>query len=122
MTDFDDRLRRTLSEEDEAFLQELEDRRGLFDQLSATFQGPMRHFTWLANAVVLIATAIGLYCIWQMFQADTTRNLILWTAGGWAAWTIQIALKQWIWNRVNLLSTLRELKKIELRLARLEER
>jgi len=122
MTEFDDRLRESLSKEDEAFLKELEDRRGLFDQVSATFHGPMRHFTWIANIVVLIATALGLYSVWMMFQADTTRGLILWAAAGWASWTVQIALKQWIWDRVNLLNVLRELKKIELRLVRLEDR
>lgn len=121
MTEFDDRLRQSLTAEDEAFLRELEDRRGLMDQVSATFHGPMRYWTWVANIVILAATATGLFAIWQMFQSETTRGLILWAAAGWAAWTVQIALKQWIWDRINMLNVLRELKKIELRLARIEK-
>lgn len=122
MTDFDKRLRDSLSREDEAFLRDLEDQRGMFEQLGAAFHGPMRFWTWVVNVVVLLVTGLGFYCIWQMFQVDTTRSLILWTAGGWASWTVQIALKQWLWERINMLNVLRELKKIELRLVRLEER
>ena len=122
MTEFDETLRSRMSAEDEAFLRDLEDDRGLFRQLGDTFRGPMRNWVWATNLVAVVASGIGLYAIWQMIAADTTRGLILWAAAGWAAWTIQIAAKQWIWQRMNLNSVLRALKMIELRLARLEER
>ena len=57
-----------------------------------------------------------------MFDAASTRELILWAAAAWAAWTLQIGLKQWIWSRVNTLSILREMKRMELRMAALEAR
>lgn len=122
MADLDNRLRAALSADDEAFLDTLEKERGLFAQIGESFRGPMRTMTVIANVAVLIATAIGLWSVWQMFQADTTRGLILWAAAAWAAWTLQIGLKQWIWSRIQTLSVLRELKRLELRLARIEER
>lgn len=122
MTDLDSRLRAALTEEDDAFLDSLEKDRGLFAQIGESFRGPMRTMTVIANVAVLIATAIGLWSVWQMFEADTTRALILWAGAAWAAWTLQIGLKQWIWSRIQTLSVLRELKRLELRLARIEER
>lgn len=122
MTDLDNRIRTALSADDEAFLNSLEKERGLFAQIGESFRGPMRFMTIVANVAVLIATAIGLWSVWKMFDADTTRGLILWAAAAWAAWTMQIGLKQWIWSRIQTLSVLRELKRLELRLARIEER
>ncbi len=121
MTDLEKTLRHSLSADDKTFLQDLEDGRGLFTQLGATFQGPMRFWSVVVWIFVLAASALGFYCIWKMIGAPDTRSLILWTAGAWAAWTVQINLKQWIFQRMATLTLLRELKKIELRLAGVEK-
>ncbi|MFN4297197.1 MAG: DUF6768 family protein [Brevundimonas sp.] len=117
-----DRLRAALEADDEAFLNSLEKERGLFAQIGETFRGPMRAMTIAANGVALIATAVGLWAVWKMLGAASTRDLILWAAAAWAAWTMQIAIKQWIWSRMNTLSILREIKRMELRMAALEAR
>lgn len=122
MTQDTDRLRAALEADDEAFLSSLEKERGLFAQIGETFRGPMRTLTVVANVAVLFATAVGLWAVWQMFGAASTRELILWAGAAWAAWTLQIGLKQWIWSRVNTLSILREMKRMELRMAALEAR
>ncbi|MFN3816894.1 DUF6768 family protein [Brevundimonas sp.] len=122
MTQDADRLRAALEADDEAFLNRLDKERGLFAQIGETFRGPMRTMTVAANVVVLIATAVGLWAVWKMFGAASTRDLILWAAAAWAAWTLQIGIKQWIWSRMNTLSILREIKRMELRMAALEAR
>jgi hypothetical protein len=120
MSDLDRRLEAALSVDDQAFLDSLENERGLFAQIAETYRGPLRYMTAAASIGGFAATAVGLWSIWEMFAADSTRGLILWAAAGWAAWTVQIALKQWIFDRMNLKSILRELKRIELRLVLLE--
>lgn len=121
MTDFDTRLRQSLEKDDAEFLKDLEDGRGLFVQMSQTFHGPMRFWTFFVGIIIFIMTGLGFYSIWHMFQAETTRGLLLWMSAAWAAWTAQVMLKQWIYDRMNTLSILRELKKIELRLIQLEK-
>ncbi|NHK27072.1 hypothetical protein FF098_004030 [Parvularcula flava] len=126
MSDFDDKLREglsgPLSADDRAFLEKLDSEKGMFESIGFSFQGKLKVWAMLATALTFVMSALGLWAVWQMFQADTTRGLILWAAAGWAAWTMQIGLKQWLWDRIRMLNILRELKKIELRLARLEER
>lgn len=121
MSDFSDKLWASLSKEDEEFLKSLEDERGMFESLGDIFHGKMKGWVIMASALAPIASFFGLWCIWQMFQADTTRGLILWAAAAWASWTLQIQLKQWLWDRIRMLNILRELKKVELRIARLED-
>ncbi|MEO0467245.1 MAG: DUF6768 family protein [Pseudomonadota bacterium] len=120
MSDFDDRLRANLSEDDKAFLRDLEDGQGLFNQMTHLFRGPMAAWTWVANTFVVAATGAGLYFAYKFIVADDTQAMLLWAGAAWAAWTMQIALKQWMWDRINHLGVLRELKKIELRLMQLE--
>mgnify|MGYP000454068345 CR=1 FL=1 len=120
MSDIDTRLREALSAEDEAFLRRLETERGLFAQLGEVFKGPLAWITWVCNALVLAATAVGIWAIIGFLNADTVPAMLRWAALGWAAWTIQVALKQWLWDRVNTLNVLRELKRIELRVTQLE--
>ncbi len=122
MSDLDRRLQDALSIDDQAFLANLENERGLFAQIAEAYRGPLRYITALASIGAFAATALGLWSICEMISAESTRGLILWAAAGWAAWTVQIALKQWIFDRMNLMSVLRELKRIELRLVMLEQR
>ena len=57
-----------------------------------------------------------------MFTVDDTRELALWTAGALAAMLAVGLIKIWFFERMNFIALLRELKRIELRLVRIEER
>ena len=49
MSKFDSDLNAALSADDKAFLDDLEGGRGLFDQLGATLQGPMRFWSYIVG-------------------------------------------------------------------------
>ena len=119
MTDFDDRLRASLSREDEAFLRDLEQGRGMFTQFTATLHGPMALWTWIAGVFMLVFTATGFYAIWMLFHTAQTRALILWLMAALFSLNAVAMMKMWMFNRMNTLSVLREIKKLELRLAQL---
>ncbi|GAA0476666.1 hypothetical protein GCM10009096_18080 [Parasphingorhabdus litoris] len=121
MTKFDDDLGARLSADDKAFLQDLENGRGLFDQLGATLQGPMRFWTYLAAIYAFAFFFLVIFCGWQAIEAEALRETILWSAGCVLAFVALGLLKMWIFDRMSTLSLLGEMKKIELRLARLED-
>lgn len=122
MTAFDDRLTVALDADDEAFLKDLEADRGLFAQIGDTMTGPLGGWAKFAFAVMIPLTVFQFYAIWQMFTVEGTRELILWSVGAFATFTGIGFFKQWFFERMNLITVLRELKRIELRLARMEER
>ncbi len=120
MTDFDAKLRDSLNADDEQFLRTLEDDRGLFTQLGETLHGPLRFWTRLVFVVTFLVSAIALYAAYKAFAADALRETVLWSAGAVAGFNGVSALKQWLFERMNHLAVLRELKKIELKLSRIE--
>ncbi|MFK7843091.1 MAG: DUF6768 family protein, partial [Sphingorhabdus sp.] len=49
MTQFDEELAADIAADDKAFLDDLENGRGLFDQLGATLHGPMRFWSYIVG-------------------------------------------------------------------------
>ena len=121
MTKFDDQLGAALDADDRAFLDDLENGRGMFDQLGATLQGPMRFWSYMIGIFTLVFFLLALYCGWQAFQAEQVRETILWSVGFLMLFQAVAMLKMWLFDRMNLLSLLAEMKKIELRVAQLGE-
>ena len=71
MNTFEDRLLTSLNADDEAFLKELEDDVGLFQQMGMTFSGPLRY--WTAFAFVLSFAIFPGICL---PLRDSTKSII----------------------------------------------
>jgi hypothetical protein len=118
MSSFEDRLMTSLNAEDEAFLKELEEDVGMFQQMGMTFSGPLRYWTAFAFAISFLIFALSIWAGYNMLQAESLKLVVLWGAlFGWASLGVAM-LKIWFWMRMNHLNVLRELKRIELRLVK----
>lgn len=118
MTNFENRLKESLSAEDEAFLRNLEEGESLMGQLGSTFAGPM--MVWTAFAFVLSFAFFGI-AVWagfKMYEATEPRLMVFWLGVFLFAMIAVGLIKIWFWMRMNHLALLRELKRIELRLVR----
>ncbi|MEP3225312.1 MAG: DUF6768 family protein [Parasphingorhabdus sp.] len=112
----------SLSAEDKAFLSDLENGRGLFEQLGATLQGPMRFWSYLITFTTFLMFIATVYSGWQAFHAVELRETILWSAAVIVLFMMVGFSKNWLFERMNLLSVLTELKALELRVVQLSER
>ena len=119
MSKFDDTLRDSLSADDEAFLKSLDDEPGLFVQLGAAFAGSMKAWTVFAVVFSLGFFVFSLFALWQAHIAADTQRAILWTTLALGAWISVGLIKIWFWLRMNHLNILREIKRLELQVARL---
>ena len=118
MSTFEDRLLTSLNAEDEAFLKELEQDAGLFQQMGMTFTGPLRYWTAFAFVFSFVFFLLGVWAAYNMLQADNLKHVVLWGAlVGWMSLSVGL-VKIWFWMRMNHLNVLRELKRIELRLVK----
>ena len=122
MSDIDERIRGALDADDKAFLESLDDEPGIFRQIRNTFKGSLGWLVVTVNVLIIAVSAAGIYAIWGFLHAEGAASLIRWAAFGWAAWTVQIALKNWMWDRMHMLNVLRELKRLELQVAMLAEK
>lgn len=120
MATVDDRIRGALSAEDEAFLEALDHERGIFQQMGDGFRGTMGRWMWLGFIFAFVITGLGFWSVTRMLAATDLRETMLWMgAVGLSALAVAM-LKLWIYGRMNTLTILRELKRIEVRVSRLE--
>ena len=122
MTTVDERIRGALSAEDEAFLEALDRERGMFQQLGDGFRGTMGRWMGVVYIFALAITAIGVWAATRLFATSDLRETMLWLGAIGLAVFATAMLKLWIFGRMNTLTILRELKRIEVRVAQLEER
>ncbi|HEX9807294.1 MAG TPA: DUF6768 family protein [Alteraurantiacibacter sp.] len=121
MTDIDDRIRAGLDADDRAFLASLDDQRGLFRQLGDSLGGPLGGWAKLVFGLTFVFGIMLVIAVWQLLQANTARDQILWAAAAIVLVMTTGFLKDWLFSRMNMFIILRELKRLELQVAMLKE-
>ena len=122
MTKIDDDLRARLSAADEEFLADLENGDGFFTQLFATLKGPQGWIGIMILAVAFTLVALSAWFVWEAFHAENVKHTVLWMGGGIGGLIGQGILRLFLTSRMHMLAMMRELKRIELRLVKLDER
>jgi hypothetical protein len=119
MSNIDERIRRTLSTEDQVFLAELDTGDSLYREVMAAFRGRRRWLNalgWLVGLGLFIGAA---YCGWRAYFQPEVRGVLLWGAGCVFAVTGLGLLKIWFWLELQANAILREIKRVEIQVASL---
>jgi len=122
----DDRIIRalneeTLSEDDRAFLNSLDTERGMFQQIGDTWKGKMGGWSKLVFALAVVFGALLLFTIWQVAHTRDPVEHTLWAIAALAVLVVQGFIKEWLFSRMNMLTILREIKRLQLEVAMLRE-
>ena len=95
---------------------------GLIEQMSATFRSRMRYWVVLVWGMTLVMTGLCVFTAVMFFQSETTRDWIMYaTIFMWAAVAVAM-LKMWYWMEMNRNTHTREIKRVDLQIAKLAER
>lgn len=122
MTNQDERIAAALDQDDHAFLAGLETDRGMFQQLGDSMKGPLGGWAKFSFAIA-IAVGIGLaYAFYRALTAATTDAMIGWGLTCIALLVMQGFLKEWMFARMNMLTLLAEVKRLQVQVALLGER
>ena len=119
MTNLDQAIRQALSAEDAEFLARFEREASLHEQVFATFGGRFGPFNVLGGIFGFALFGGFVYCAWQAWHAVETRDLLLWANGAVCAFVGLGMIKIWFWMELQKNQVLRELKRLELQVARL---
>jgi len=122
MTNLDQAIREALSAEDAEFLSRFEKEQPLHEQVFGTFSGPLGGLNLLAALFTFAIFGAFCYCAWQFFQANEMRDLVFWSASALLAAIAVGMLKIYFWMEVQKNQVLREVKRLELQVARLATR
>ena len=118
MSDFDERLRTALSAEDEKYLEDHLQEENYYLEVFSSLRGAGATMNILAWIGTLLAAGLLIFFLIQAFQAETTREQILFAALAVMLNSAQIALKLWTNMRLNRRALLLEIRKLRLELAK----
>lgn len=119
MNDLDRQIEEALDEEDRALFGKLGEQ-GLFGQLFGIYSGKMGALTVFATILTFALFLAAVYCGWKFFGAAEALEAARWGAGGVMLMVMVGFLKIWFWMRMESNRVLREVKRVELQLARLQ--
>lgn len=122
MSQLDDAIREALSAEDAELLARFEAEPGMAIEVSGLFRGPRAGVNLSLLILALALAAATLFAALQFARADTVRPLAHWGALTAAGFTILMVIRLWYIAELQSNRILRELKRLELQLARLASR
>lgn len=122
MTIIDDQISSALDDDDRAFLASLDEERGMFRQIGDSMSGPLGGWAKFSFAIAVVI-GIGLfYAFYRAVTADAIQPMVGWGMTTLGLLIMQGFLKEWMFARMNLLSVLREVKRLQLQVSMLEKR
>lgn len=121
MTDIDDRIRGALDADDKAFLASLDEGRGMFSQMGDVLAGPLGGWSKLMFAVAFALGIFLIYAAFRFFTAPDFESSAWWGIVTLGVLMMQGFVKEWFYSRMNMLSVLREVKRLQLQVAMLSE-
>lgn len=120
MTDIDNRIRNAMDEDDRAFLDSLDDDRGMFRQIGDSMHGPMSGWAKFSFALTFVIGLSLAFAFYRAVTAGTTDGLLGWGLTCVGLLVMQGFLKEWMFARMNMLTILREVKRLQWQVAQLE--
>jgi hypothetical protein len=119
MTTIDERIREAMSSEDRALLAQMDDDDSLYRDVIATFQGRMRWMNIFSSIVAFALFGVALMCGWRFTLEAEPRGMLMWGAGAALAISGVTLIKVWFWMEIQKNAIVREVKRVELQLAKL---
>jgi hypothetical protein len=117
MDELDREIQETLNAEDRALLERLGEQ-GLFRQWFGVYEGGVRGIAVFATILAFGLTFAAAYCGWRFASAAHALEAARWGAAAGLLAIMVGFLKLWFWLRMESNRVLRELKRLELQIAR----
>lgn len=122
MNTFDDDIRGAMQPgADDASLRSAGDE-GMIQQLTATFRSRMRRWILITWVAVLFWVAVAVWAATAFFRSQDTRDWIMYACIFLFAGMAIAMLKMWYLMEMNRNTHTREIKRVEMQLARLAEK
>lgn len=119
---FDEKVKHELEDEAKIIDDILNDKQGILDLAAGTFKNGLGKWMALISVIILIVTGFMFWTGYHFFIAANLDDRLFW--GVWFIVTVcvQVAMKQWTWMEMNRSSVLREVKRVEIEIAKLAAR
>ena len=119
MTNIDAKIKRALEATDVDLADEFDGDQSMMEMVFDVFRGTQKWLTFLAIFWGFVFMAASVFGIIQLFKTQEPREHILWALGVVFCVAGVSMMKIWFWMQMNRNSILREIKRVELQVARL---
>ncbi len=113
MEEIDQLIKDTLSKEEAAFYDSLEEQ-NVFEMVFGLFKGKNAWFLIITNILIFPLLGFFIYCTYQFFNVDSAEELIRWGFGSFVFLLSVSMLKVYAWMQMDKNAILREMKRLEL--------
>lgn len=122
MNKLDDAIREALSREDAEFLAKFQNEPSPPAEIGDLFVGPRAGYNVFFLAIAAIFGIVFVYSGWRFAMAEELRALAHW--GGLCAFALAVltVIRLWFFMDLHASRVIREVKRLELQVARLAER
>lgn len=121
MENIDELIKKALSEEETDLMKRIEDE-SLLDMMLMNFRGKLRWLAYYTMGLILVFFGLGIFCLVEFLNAESIRDMILWGSGMFGSLLMVSLLKMWNWMQMDKNALVREIKRLELRIAQLMEK
>ena len=122
MNELDRKIREALRKEDAEFYKDFDEEPSVFEMLVETCRGRRRWLNVLGAFWTLVFLVLGILSAVRFFGAETTRDIVMWAAACILCMSAVSMLKVWYFLEMNRNALTREIKRLELQIARLAGR
>ena len=119
MSNIDAKIKRALEATDTDLAHEFDGDQSMTEMVFDVFRGTQKWLTFLAIFCSIVFMAASVFGIIQLFKAQELHEHILWGLGVMFCFSAVSLMKIWFWMQMNRNSILREIKRVELQVARL---
>ena len=119
--EIDDKIKEALTAEDAELYAQFALEPSLLEQGLELLQSRNRWMNALMLIVMPIFLVIGFYSLWRFFAAQEFKALMTWAMVFWMCIVAVSMNKIWAWMKMEKNNTVREIKRLELQVARLTQ-
>lgn len=115
----DQKIKKLLEDESQQIDELMLEEKGVFGMIAATFKGGNRIWLAIVYFFGIVASIAMVWTAYRFWIAEQSNELIFFGVLFVVALQIQISLKMWGFMEMNRISTIREIKRVEIQLAKL---
>ncbi len=115
----DEMIRKALTDEETEIDERIFDEPGVFELLTSSFRGKMRHLAVLGIVMGIVMMAVGIYSLTRFLNAPDVPGMLRWGALMFFSILGITAMKIWHWMEMQRHALTREIKRLELQVANL---
>lgn len=113
----DDKIKHALKMDQQEIQQILSNDDGLLSRFSGVFSGSMKMWNIFGLTLSVIIAGMMFWFGYEFFISQTLEDRVYWGFLSVAAIVMSLGIKIWLWMELNRMSTIKEIKRVELAVA-----